>query len=201
MSGSEGGSDFEEVEQPEVGGMFQVVEKQKISQLHKRDSSIVSHSSLHVTQDWTEPGSVAMIKNLFVTGSWGANDAKVLLAEDDELYGDFEDLEAGDTHAEDKHAQCGSDIENEDSEKKRSNKKKKQKAMFDSNYDNIEGEGTSYLEDLKLEVSEQEKRNKMEFEEMDETTRQIYEGVRPGSYVRMEFKGDALLYKFHVIIF
>merc|ERR1712037_605300 len=35
----------------------------------------------------------ALIKDSFVTGDWGEEDAEKLLQEDDELHGDFEDLE------------------------------------------------------------------------------------------------------------
>lgn len=188
-------SDSEETanDPPEVGGMFRVAEKQKTSLFHEEDSSLVSHSTPHITRrDWAEPDNISLVKGLFVTGDWGADDAEALLAEDDDLYGDFEDLETGDTHVEGtKEREDEKPVENkEQSEKKRSEKKKKQKAIFDSHYDDAEGEGGTYLDDLKREVSEQEKRNRAEFESMDEATRQMYEGVRPGSYVRMEFKGQ-----------
>ncbi len=68
--------------------------------------------------------------------------------------------------------------------------KKELKASFDSEYDVGEGEGgSSYLEELKREVSEQEELNRLAFEGMDDAARLVYEGARPGSYVRMEIKG------------
>lgn len=39
------------------------------------------------------------IRDCFVTGKWEEDkDAAKILAEDEELYGDFEDLETGDVH-------------------------------------------------------------------------------------------------------
>ena len=191
-------SDSEETANlPEVGGMFRVAEKQRTSLFHEEDSSLVSRSTPRTPQrDWAEPDNVLLVKGLFVTGSWGADDAEALLAEDDDLYGDFEDLETGDTHVEGtKEREDEKAVVNEEqAEKKRSEKKKKQKARFDSHYDDAEGEGGSYLDDLKREVSEQEKRNRAEFESMDEATRQMYEGVRPGSYVRLEFTSETIIF-------
>ena len=63
------------------------------------------------------------------------------------------------------------------------------KAAFDSEYDEEGGGG--YLEGLRQEASEQAQLNQAEFSGVDEQARLQYEGVRPGSYVRMEVKGDA----------
>lgn len=72
-------------------------------------------------------------------------------------------------------------------------RKKKLKESFDAEYDVGEGEGgSSYLDELKKEVNEQEKVNRLTFEGMDDHERMIYEGARPGAYVRMEIRG--LLY-------
>ena len=174
---------------PEVGGMFRVAEKQQISLYHKKDTSLVVAS---LECDWSVPENAGRIKSLFVTGHWGAEDAEAMLAEDDALYGDFEDLETGHTHIGNKKEEMKEiGVTEEEAEKKRTEKKKKQKAAFDSVYDDGEGEGGSYLDDLKREVSEQERRNREEFGAMDDATRQLYEGVRAGSYVRMELKGES----------
>ena len=56
-------------------------------------------------------------------------------------------------------------------------------------YDEEEG-GASYYDDLKKEVVEQAETNRSEFTGLREEVRVQYEGMRPGSYVRMEVKGQ-----------
>lgn len=172
----------------QIGGLFQLAKKQALTVFHREDSSLVrvqDPSPSPLLRDWTNDIVVSAAKCLFVTGSWGEDSAQALLDEDDALYGDFEDMEkeGGETQEE------GEEV---DSEKQRLERKKKLKADFDVGYDEKEGEGggSSYLEDLKKEVSEQERRNRAEFEGMDEHTRLQFEGVRPGYYVRLELRGN-----------
>ena len=44
------------------------------------------------------------------------------------------------------------------------------------------------MDDLKQSMSEQAEFNRKEFESLDDHQRLVYEGVRPGSYVRLEIK-------------
>ena len=181
-----------------IGGLFQLARKKALSVFHDKDTSLVrgriptsiTTSAPPLLRDWTDPTLVAAAKSLFVTGSWGAEGAQALLDEDDALYGDFEDMEEGEMGGRETEGRESPERgqRDEDGDKKRSEKKRKLKAAFDVGYDEEEG-GASYLEDLKKEVSEQEQRNKAEFEGMDEQTRLQYEGVRPGYYVRLELKG------------
>ena len=111
------------------------------------------------------------------------------------MYGDFEDLETGEKHGSSAAKESAEDgqgesLEDEEIvEQKRLKKKKSLKVAFDVEYDDKTGGEGGYLEDLKREVSEQEQRNRAEFEGLDEQTRVQYEGFRPGTYVRMEIKG------------
>ena len=75
-------------------------------------------------------------------------------------------------------------------EQQRLARKRELKATFDSEYDEEGGGG--YLESLQQEASEQAERNVAEFSGVDELARLQYEGVRPGSYVRMEVKGEVV---------
>ncbi|XP_064633506.1 ribosome biogenesis protein BMS1 homolog [Lineus longissimus] len=144
-----------------------------------------------------------LIKDCFVTGKWDkSEDAKTLLDADadDEVYGDFEDLETGEVHE-------GKDSESSEEEKeepkkdeipltreearakkiqeKRLERKRKLKTMFDSEYDEAEG-SSSYFDELKASLNEQAQLNKGEFEALDDTLRVQYEGFRPGMYARVE---------------
>ena len=186
--------DEEEDEASKFGGLFQLAKKkQALSMNHRDDTSLPSIGHhVNLSCDWSDSQIVPTIKSLFITGSWGDQDAKTLLEEDEAMYGDFEDLETGEKHGDSgsearRTGEGGAQEEDETAERKRLKKKKSLKAAFDVEYDDNEGGG--YLEDLKREVSEQEERNRAEFEDLDEQTRVQYEGFRPGCYVRMELKG------------
>ena len=180
-------SDGDQRDQEEIGGLFQLTKKAVITIFHKEDTSLVRPKA-EAAHNFTSPDVARTVKVLFVTGDWGEGGAQALLDEDDALYGDFEDMESGEKEA---GQEEGVSREEDDAEgakkKKRLEKKKKLKAAFDVGYDE-DGGGASYLDDLKKEVSEQEQRNRAEFEGMDEQTRLQYEGVRPGYYVRVELK-------------
>lgn len=173
---------------PVIGGLFQLTKKKSLTAFHLEDSSIVSNVSPSGARDWSSLSTSAAVKSLFVTGNWGTESAQALLDEDDALYGDFEDLETGEKVDKAKEEMGDENEEEEEAGKKRMEKKKKLKKSFNMGYDE-EGEGGGYLEDLKREVSEQEQRNKAEFEGMDDRMRLQLEGIQPGHYVRMELKG------------
>ena len=170
----EQGEEGDEGTPNEFGGLFTTArKKQKAVILHEDDCSL---TNTLVVRDWTDASAAAAIKRLFVTGEWEEGDAQRLLAEDEgdgEEDGDFEDLETGEKHA---------------SEQERLEKKKELKTHFDTEYD--DGEGTSYLDELKQAVSEQAELNRKEFEDLNEESRAAYAGLRPGLYVRMEIKGE-----------
>lgn len=186
LPGEDAGENGEAEDPREIGGLFQLTKKRAITIFHKEDTSLVCDSA-PTSRDWSAPATVSAAKNLFVTGNWGAEGAQALLDEDDVLYGDFEDIEGGEK--EDGHTAEVEEENEEDLGKKRLEKKKKLKAAFDVGYDEEDGDGGTYLDDLKREVSEQERRNREEFEGMDERACLQYEGMRPGYYVRLELKG------------
>ena len=165
----------EELEE-ELAGLFKVSQRSAASVYHVEDSSLVRRGV--TTSDWTDAETISAVKCLFVTGGWGAEDARTLL-EEDEVYGDFEDLETGERNE-------GGGEEKE--EGVRLKQKMKLKAAFDEEYDAEEG-GGGYLEDLKSKALEQAEVNRAEFQDLDTQTRVQYEGVVPGNYVRMELKG------------
>ena len=158
----------------ELAGLFKISQRSAISVHHMEDSSLVRRGV--TTSDWTDLETISAVKCLFVTGGWGVEDARTLL-EEDEVYGDFEDLETGETN----------EGGGEDKEVRRE-RKMKLKAAFDDEYDAGE-EGGGYLEDLKSKAMEQADVNRDEFKDLDAQMRLQYEGVVPGSYVRMELKG------------
>lgn len=148
------------------------------------------------------------VKDSFVTGKWGEEeDAQVLLEKDEELYGDFEDLEAKGKQEDMEEPQGAADMdqsgeEEEESsgrskklsreeqgaqaEAKRLARKRKLKQTFDSEYDR-EDEKT-YFDELKEELNEQAQLNQKEFEDLEDERRVQFEGYRAGLYLRVELR-------------
>ncbi|XP_074447803.1 LOW QUALITY PROTEIN: ribosome biogenesis protein BMS1 homolog [Larus michahellis] len=185
----------------ELGGLFRVSRPDKASK-QKANALDCSKFLIEKPQDWNLEEVMSSIRDCFVTGKWEDDkDAAKLLEEDEELYGDFEDLETGVVHKGKRAAEgdeSGSEEEEEEDgkmskpapeeeEKKqeRLDKKRKLKEMFDAEYD--EGDAT-YFDDLKEEMHKQAQLNRAEFEDQDDETRVQYEGFRPGMYVRIEIE-------------
>ncbi|XP_023620478.1 ribosome biogenesis protein BMS1 homolog isoform X2 [Myotis lucifugus] len=148
----------------ELGGLFRVSQPARECK-YKADSLDCSRFHLDVPHDWDLEEVMNSIRDCFVTGKWEEDkDAAKILAEDEELYGDFEDLETGDVHkgkssldtqTEDVEEEVKEEIDSsaeESAKKKHLDKKRKLKEMFDAEYD--EGEST-YFDDLKGEMHKQ----------------------------------------------
>lgn len=162
---------------------------------------------------FSTPKVLSSIRDRFVTGKWGADsDAATLLArhdaalrgeleeeEDEELYGDFEDLETGEKHTAVGEEGAEGTEGNGDGEsiarvkltpqEKREQKKAKIKALFDEEYDRMSGGAglkKSHFDEIKDAMTEQQAFNRSEFADEDDETRVQYEGYRPGLYVRVE---------------
>ncbi|MCJ8738552.1 hypothetical protein PDJAM_G00037160 [Pangasius djambal] len=191
-------------EEEELGGLFRVSRPEKSKKV-RADAVDCSRFQPDASHDWDQEEMLASIRDCFVTGKWeGDKDAATLLKEDDEIYGDFEDLETGEVHkvksGKGDEAE-GDDDEGEEEEEeeeepklvkfddeeaqknKRLEKKKRLKERFNAEYD--DGDAT-YFDDLKEEMQKQAELNRAEFEDMDDETRVQYEGFRPGMYVRVE---------------
>ncbi|XP_028650983.1 LOW QUALITY PROTEIN: ribosome biogenesis protein BMS1 homolog [Erpetoichthys calabaricus] len=189
----------EKAEEEELGGLFHVSRPK--AQMRCRANGIdCSRYPVDIERDWDCEEVLDSIRDCFVTGNWDKNeDAAKLLQEDDELYGDFEDLETGEVYQGDTDKDKdqsdedtgGDEDEKEEEEKEKAeknerlDKKKRLKEKFDLEYD--EGEST-YFDDLKGEMQRQAQLNRTEFENVDDETRVQYEGFRPGMYVRIEIE-------------
>ncbi|XP_030630744.1 ribosome biogenesis protein BMS1 homolog isoform X2 [Chanos chanos] len=192
-------------EEEELGGLFRVSRPEK-SKKARADAMDCSRFQPDTGHDWEDEEMLASIRDCFVTGKWeGDRDAATLLKEDDELYGDFEDLETGEVHRgnpgkQEDNTEGGTEEEEEEEEeepqvkvdddeaqkKKRLEKKRRLKERFNAEYD--DGDAT-YFDDLKEEMQKQAELNRAEFEDFDDEVRVQYEGFRPGMYVRLEISG------------
>uniref|UniRef100_A0A8C9F9Z7 BMS1 ribosome biogenesis factor n=1 Tax=Pavo cristatus TaxID=9049 RepID=A0A8C9F9Z7_PAVCR len=150
----------------ELGGLFHVSHPDKESK-QKANGLDCSKFLVEKLQDWDLEEVMSSIRDCFVTGKWEEDkDATKLLEEDEELYGDFEDLETGVVHkgrpategdeSESEEENDGKkskpEAEEEEAKKERLDKKRKLKEMFDAEYD--EGDAT-YFDDLKEEMHKQ----------------------------------------------
>ncbi|KAL7632419.1 UNVERIFIED_CONTAM: hypothetical protein RMT77_017273 [Armadillidium vulgare] len=150
------------------------------------------------SKDWSKEEVKETIRDCFVTGEWSEKEsAEKLLKlddEDEDLYGDFEDLESGAKFQGDKlkanEEEKSSEMEVEKSEKsakeKRLEKKRHLKEFFNAEYDE-KGNGDDF-DSLKAKMNEQAELNRRHFEGLDDEIRVQYEGYRAGLYVRMEFE-------------
>lgn len=182
----------------EVGGLFRVVSRKQHQQAEAKstcNAEDCSRFTLSLVRDWTQPVVQDLIRDCFVTGKWKeSEDAEELLRlddasdGDDELFGDFEDLETGEKFT--KSGNADGNNENEEpskplTKKEIMEKKMKLKEKFDAEYDEQEG-GKSFYDELKDEVNQQSQLNKSEFEGLDDEVRVELEGYRAGMYVRIE---------------
>ncbi|KAJ7324387.1 hypothetical protein JRQ81_017407 [Phrynocephalus forsythii] len=185
-------------EDEELGGLFHVNRPNKEAK-RKADALDCSKFPVEAPRDWDLDEVMDSIRDCFVTGNWEADkDAAKLLKEDEELYGDFEDLETGTIHKgklsdpgneegseEDEEGGEREASKEEEEKKQRMDKKRKLKEMFNAQYD--EGDAT-YFDDLKGEMQRQAQLNRAEFEDQDDEIRVQYEGFRPGMYIRIELE-------------
>ncbi|KAM8729636.1 ribosome biogenesis protein BMS1 homolog isoform 1-T4 [Acanthopagrus schlegelii] len=195
-------ADDEAGEEEELGGLFRVSRPQN-SKKFQANAFDCSRFHPDTSHNWDLEEMLNSIRDCFVTGKWAeGQDAATLLKEDEELYGDFEDLETGEVHKGQtgQHNPAEQNSENDDHDdeaeetlvkvnddevqkNKRIEKKRRLKERFDAEYD--DGDAT-YFDDLKEEMQKQAELNRAEFEDVDDETRVQYEGFRPGMYVRLE---------------
>ena len=176
----------------EIGGIFRVVQEQQKQKIQERELQNQEESVFfaETPRDWLAEENKVLVTNRFVTGKWkDSEDAEELLKlddmDDEELYGDFEDLETNEKHEAEAPKEATTKDEKEE-RRKLIEKKRKLKEQFDLEYDT--GEAKTYYDELKLEVEKQANLNKSEFEGVDDNARVQLEGYRPGMYVRVEIE-------------
>ncbi|KAG0630203.1 hypothetical protein M758_1G161900 [Ceratodon purpureus] len=187
-------------------------------------------SSFH---DWRDPELIKSVRDRFVTGDWNkaANRGKGGENEeedadddndglgDDEVFGDFEDLETGEQHvAANPEGDVGGDAEPgtggglSAEEEERRLKKLALRARFDAQYNEGAGDAAEeplvenekskrfggasndsgerdYFDQLKDEIALRKQKNLAELAEVDDVTRIEMEGYRGGTYLRLELHG------------
>ncbi|CAG8720160.1 17868_t:CDS:2 [Funneliformis caledonium] len=135
---------------------------------------------------WDDEITLESIRNRFITGSLdddssaGENDSS-----DNEVHGDYEDLETGEVVKVEGSKKSENEIEQEALAQKRALLKKK----FDAEYDEKDGSPkVDFYDEIKEGIAKQLQLNREEFEDDDSHTRAMVEGFRPGTYVRILLK-------------
>ena len=194
-------------DQSEVGGLFIKI-MEKSTNLDERDETVpIQNEMIQDKEKIVERIEElrAQIKDFFVTGDWGDDDATRLLRDDDafddeELFGDFEDLEkseADEVLQDDEGIDSASEEENgcegiinepsKSAKQKAYEKKMKLKEAFNREYDDKGDPTAGFFEEWKKETDEISARNKREFADLSDEARIEFEGYRAGLYVRIEF--------------
>lgn len=163
-------------------------------------------------RDWSNGDLIESIRDRFVTGDWSKASLRGREIDengegDEEIDGDFEDLETGEVHKsqanENAAGKPGVNKEDELKAEELRLKKLALRAKFDSEYDGSElsgeevdndkkkskrdqSEGGGYFDKLKEEMEVRKQMNISELNDLDEDTRVEIEGFRTGTYVRLE---------------
>ncbi|KAI9469829.1 MAG: hypothetical protein EXX96DRAFT_532050 [Benjaminiella poitrasii] len=156
---------------------------------------------LEELEDWDDEDTLDSIRNRFITGDIDAAQGESAFPpEEDEVMGDFEDLEAEDNDNEDEGDEEGDGKKKKDKEgmirdpvmverEKIARRKEELRKKFVEEFgDDEEGPKMDFYEQKKAEIEQQLQTNRAEFENDDPHTRALVEGYRPGSYVRILLK-------------
>lgn len=173
-------------------------------------SKFTNHANL---KKWKEVEIVESIRDHFITGDWSkaASRGQVLETgidrDDDDVYGEFEDLETGEQYRSQEAGDAGNDAihkENDSSIEERRLKKLALRAKFDAQCDGSESSDeeinaehgskfhrrqaneSGFFDKLKEEVELRKQMNMAELNDLDEETRIEVEGFRTGTYLRLE---------------
>ena len=186
--------DEDQDDEETIGGLFKKAAKTQQKLKLDKDTMNLTETSLILpwnapTKNWLDEQNKLLIANCFVTGKWKeSEDAAELLKlddaedlDDEDMFGDFEDLETGEKHSAPKRPRPNED---EADKEALAEKKRKLKEKFDEEYDN--SEKNTFYDDLKQSAERQAQLNKTVFENMADDIRVQIEGFRPGMYVRIE---------------
>ncbi|RDY12662.1 bms1 [Mucuna pruriens] len=151
-----------------------------------------------VDQRWDEKDSEE-IRNRFVSGNLAKAALRNALPtantgeEDDDVYGDFEDLETGEKHengpTHDAFAATthkGDDLEAEERRIKKLALQEDTGNENEGKFRHGQANESSYFDKLKEEIELQKQMNIAELNDLDEATRLEIEGFRTGTYLRLE---------------
>ncbi|PRP84524.1 hypothetical protein PROFUN_05859 [Planoprotostelium fungivorum] len=142
-------------------------------------SKFFSHEDGKQGTDWFDEEVINSLAHRFVSMDPSADNVNRPRLKDDEVYGDFEDLESGEKHK-------SSETMKKEEDESFKQKKIDQKNKFDNKYDEEEEEEEGdFFSSMKSNMETKAKEAALEFAGEDAETRAMYEGFRPGYYVRI----------------
>ncbi|XP_031404805.1 ribosome biogenesis protein bms1 [Punica granatum] len=200
-------SEEEEFFKPKGEGRKNVREDLAAEDINREDCSKFVGS----LKKWEDEEAVESIRDRFVTGDWSKGAFRNQMSEDnqevdDDVFGDFEDLETGEKYGDDQAEESekkAMQMEDDAVIEERRLKKLALRAKFDSLYDGEAPEEDDddkqvgefhhskaheggYFDKLKEEIELRKQMNIAELNDLDETTRIEIEGFRTGTYLRLE---------------
>ncbi|CAG8637077.1 6915_t:CDS:2 [Paraglomus brasilianum] len=147
---------------------FKKTDRKDVVSLNRVDS-VKSSVDKALLAEWDQEETLEAIRNKFITGSL-EDKGDTQKSDDEEIYGDFEDLETGEIVkgiSEPERTKEGLDQE------ELSRKKEELKRKFDAEYDDKEEDtpAMSYYDEVKEGIAKQLELNRAEFENDDPVTR------------------------------
>ncbi|KAK7056670.1 Glycoside hydrolase 2 (Mannanase, beta-galactosidase) [Paramarasmius palmivorus] len=184
-------ADAEKEMEEDEDDFFRPMNKSTLKNPHEEEADRTKEAvDSEALRKWEDEDMLESIRNLFITGEATQEtnaDDNSPENEDGDDGGDFEDLEA--TGA-DPTALTSPAPPVVDTEAARAAalaaKKEALKRKFDEQYDDPEASKLDFYDEKKEEMARQLQLNRAEFENMDEDSRSLVEGFRPGAYVRIE---------------
>ncbi|KAL6012118.1 Glycoside hydrolase 2 (Mannanase, beta-galactosidase) [Asimina triloba] len=148
-------------------------------------------------RDWSNKDLVKSIRDRFVTGDWSKAARRGQEThdngEEDDAYGDFEDLETGEVYeghesVNDVKLPYRDDVASEERRLKKLAQQPPDEEIDDDNATKFHSNKTQddYFDKLKEEIELRKQRNIAELNDLDEATRIEVDGFRTGAYMRLE---------------
>ncbi|KAI0987376.1 hypothetical protein GJ496_001684 [Pomphorhynchus laevis] len=173
------------------GGLFALATDRPANEFDHNDICFDRFSDDNDICDLPVKKIIDKIRDCFVTGRWSkTTDAQHLLDNDEDVYGDFIDMETGEEHKAGDEVESDTEVVEPKEEKSRKDairdKKLMKKQQFDAVYDNV-ADKDGFYKSLKEEVDLQTELNRNEMENIENAQERVdIYGHSPGSYVRIE---------------
>ncbi|KAF9175672.1 Glycoside hydrolase 2 (Mannanase, beta-galactosidase) [Mortierella sp. AD011] len=179
-------------EDSDEDGDFLTLKKEEsdtaIAQLVDSCKSTIEFTDLEM---WSNDEVKESIRDRFITGSLDIPGSTANAdGEDEEAFGDFEDLETGEKveGGDGKEGDGGEKSYEDMSRDEIAAKKEQLKKKFEAEYGDEDEEKKDFYDEIKGDMAKQQQINEAEFEDDDPMTRAMVEGFRPGTYVRILLK-------------
>jgi len=182
--GNEATKPVAENHQPAEDDDFFVIKKKSATEEETNTPDTTKFKHDTSTLDWKDPELHQQLLTRFVSTMDQMGLRKDAGSDNEEVFGEFEDLETGEKVSGNPNTEQ-EQVQNQDDARK--TKKEKLKEQFNAEYDEEEpDDAKDYFSELKASLDKQANLTRMEFENEDDSMKVEYEGFRIGAYVRIE---------------